>query len=151
MGGKVWLPCVLLDAAASQLKSIRPQQAPGLSNPLLLLLLYLTPCCRVPGLFAFLRRRYPQILSPAEKQKGGGQDAQQQVDNLYIGETLPTCQHGNSSCRWHANTSPVLRTSSNDNVQQASKGVQQAANCRFEAVRATSKHSTCAGTRAPSS
>lgn len=46
--------------------------------------------CRVPGLFAFLRRRYPQILSPVEKCKGeGGGQQQQPVDNLYIGEATP--------------------------------------------------------------
>lgn len=42
---------------------------------------------RVPGLFAFLRRRYPQICSPVEKKRQGhGDDSQQGgVDNLYIG------------------------------------------------------------------
>jgi hypothetical protein len=47
--------------------------------------------CRVPGLFAFLRRRYPQICSPVEKRKAGGSGQRQQpVDNLYIGEATPS-------------------------------------------------------------
>jgi len=49
-------------------------------------------CCRVPGLFAFLRRRYPQICSPVEKRKGLGEDGRpQHVDNLYIGKQLFPC------------------------------------------------------------
>jgi hypothetical protein len=50
--------------------------------------------CRVPGLFSFLRRRYPQICRPTEKRREGmPRSDQDATDNLYIGErpTFPAC------------------------------------------------------------
>jgi hypothetical protein len=47
-----------------------------------------THASRVPGLFAFLQRRYPQVVSPVEAKRrgGGGGSPEQPVDNLYVGE-----------------------------------------------------------------
>jgi hypothetical protein len=49
--------------------------------------LTITCFCRVPGLFSFLRRRYPQICRPTEKrQEGMPFSDKDSTDNLYIGE-----------------------------------------------------------------
>ena len=44
----------------------------------------------VPGLFAWLRRRYPLIVQQIDKAEAGPSgDDEQACDNLYIGEQLP--------------------------------------------------------------
>jgi hypothetical protein len=56
-------------------------------------ILYQKQCfCRVPGLFSFLRRRYPQICRPTEKRREGApRSDRDSTDNLYIGEPLAAC------------------------------------------------------------
>lgn len=43
----------------------------------------------VPGLFAWLRRKYPLIVQQIDRAEDGLRDDEQACDNLYIGEQLP--------------------------------------------------------------